>query len=90
MARNIPKPKAADVFGGIGDKQQEHEYTPTPTPVEVKKPKELRNQRLQLTLFPSLVAALGVYAEENQTTRNQVVEKLIVDLLTKEGYYTQE
>ena len=89
MARNIPKPTAADIFNNLGTAKPvtvEQEHTPTPTPVEVKKPKELRNKRLQLTQFPSVVEALALYAEDKETSVNRVVEELVVDLLKKEGY----
>lgn len=82
MAKNLPR---ANPFEGMADQEHTHEHTPTRTPIP--KFKETRNKRLQLTQFPSLVDALARYAEENDTSSNKVVEKLLTEFLVEQGYY---
>ena len=68
------------------------EYTDTPTPTYTpahapnKKAKERKSERLQLLVRPSTKARLAQYAEDNNTSSNEVVQQLLDELLDKFGY----
>ena len=70
----------------------EVQYTPTDTPKYTpkhtadRKAKERKTERLQLTVRPSTKARLAQYAEDHDTSSNEVVQRLLDDLLDKAGY----
>lgn len=59
-------------------------YTPAHTPN--KKAKERKTERLQLLVRPSTKARLAKYAEDHNTSSNEVVQRLLDDLLDTSGY----
>ena len=71
---------------------EEVQYTPTATPEYTRKHttnrkvKERKTERLQLTVRPSTKARLTKYAEDHDTSSNEVVQRLLDDLLDKAGY----
>ena len=82
MAKNVQK---GPRFGAFDDLTTPTvtptpEYKPTPTPNK----KELKTKRLQLVLKESTVTKLGLYAAKHDTSRNDVVQKLLDDLLANE------
>ena len=97
MAKNVSKKK---VFYGdmvdntIGANQPSVESTDTPTPTPTytpahatnKKAKERKTERLQLLVRPSTKARLAQYAEDHNTSSNEVVQQLLDDLLNNAGY----
>lgn len=62
--------------------------TPTYTPAHAtnKKAKERKTERLQLLVRPSTKARLAQYAEDHNTSSNEVVQQLLDELLNKFGY----
>lgn len=70
----------------------EVQYTVTDTPKYTpkhtadRKAKERKTERLQLTVRPSTKARLAQYAEDHDTSSNEVVQRLLDDLLDKAGY----
>jgi hypothetical protein len=60
------------------------EYTPAHAPN--KKAKERKTERLQLLVRPSTKARLARYAEDHNTSSNEVVQSLLDDLLDTKGY----
>ena len=70
----------------------EQESTPTVTPEYTpkytanKKAKERKTERLQLTVRPSTKARLAKYAEDHDTSSNEVVQRLLDTLLDEAGY----
>lgn len=62
--------------------------TPTYTPAHAtnKKAKERKTERLQLLVRPSTKARLAKYAEDHNTSSNEVVQQLLDDLLDTSGY----
>ncbi len=64
--------------------------TPTPTyaPAHLPRPKngERKTERLQLTVRPSTKSRLARYAEDHNTSSNEVVQILLDDLLDRSGY----
>ena len=68
------------------------EYTPTPTPTYAPahlprtRNGERKTERLQLTVRPSTKARLAQYAEDHNTSSNEVVQILLDDLLDRSGY----
>jgi hypothetical protein len=62
--------------------------TPTYTPAHVpnKKAKERKTERLQLVVRPSTKARLAQYAEDHDTSSNEVVQRLLDKLLDDAGY----
>lgn len=70
----------------------ESEYTVTVTPEYTpkytanKKTKERKTERLQLTVRPSTKARLAKYAEDHDTSSNEVVQRLLDTLLDEAGY----
>ena len=73
---------------------EEVQSTPTVTPTPEytrkhttnRKVKERKTERLQLTVRPSTKARLTKYAEDHDTSSNEVVQRLLDDLLDKAGY----
>lgn len=61
-------------------------YTYTPAHVPNKKAKERKSERLQLVVRPSTKARLAQYAEDHNTSSNEVVQRLLDDLLGTAGY----
>ncbi len=62
--------------------------TPTYAPAHLPRPKngERKTERLQLTVRPSTKARLAKYAEDHNTSSNEVVQILLDDLLDRSGY----
>ena len=62
--------------------------TPTYTPAHApnKKAKERKSERLQLLVRPSTKSRLAQYAEDHNTSSNEVVQQLLDELLDKFGY----
>ena len=61
-----------------------HEYTPAHS--RAPKVKERKTERLQLVVRPSTKARLAQYAEDHDTSSNEVVQKLLDQLLDSSGY----
>lgn len=92
------KPFSLDVesrFGkvtGVPSPTDKQEYTDTPTPTyapaHLPRPKngERKTERLQLTVRPSTKSRLAKYAEDHNTSSNEVVQILLDDLLDRSGY----
>ena len=92
------KPFSLDVEGrfnkvtGVPSPTDKQEYTGTPTPTyapaHLPRPKngERKTERLQLTVRPSTKARLAKYAEDHNTSSNEVVQILLDDLLERSGY----
>lgn len=62
--------------------------TPTYTPAHApdRKAKERKTERLQLVVRPSTKSRLAKYAEDHNTSSNEVVQRLLDDLLDNSGY----
>lgn len=62
--------------------------TPTYTPAHSREPKvrEKKTERLQLVVRPSTKARLIKYASDHNTSSNEVVQKLLDQLLDESGY----
>ena len=62
--------------------------TPTYTPAHAtnKRAKERKTERLQLLVRPSTKSRLARYAEDHNTSSNEVVQQLLDELLDKFGY----
>ena len=87
MAKGVKK---TGLWDGLEPEQKEHTDTPTPTyaPAHLPRPKngERKTERLQLTVRPSTKARLAKYAEDHNTSSNEVVQILLDDLLDRSGY----
>ena len=59
-------------------------YTPAHAPD--RKAKERKTERLQLVVRPSTKARLAEYAEAHNTSSNEVVQRLLDQLLDDSGY----
>ncbi len=59
-------------------------YTPAHVPTRGKG--ERKTERLQLLVRPSTKARLAQYAEDQGTSSNEVVQRLLDDLLDNAGY----
>lgn len=95
MAKNVSRKKPS-----YGEMVGESIVTPTPTdtqestptltytPAHVpnKKAKERKTERLQLVVRPSTKARLAQYAEDHETSSNEVVQRLLDKLLDDAGY----
>ena len=70
--------------------QKKYTDTPTPTyaPAHLPRSKngERKTERLQLTVRPSTKSRLAKYAEDHNTSSNEVVQILLDDLLDRSGY----
>lgn len=77
-------------FKKVGSSNDTEEYTPTPTytPAHApnRKAKERKTERLQLLVRPSTKSRLAKYAEDHNTSSNEVVQQLLDELLDKFGY----
>lgn len=62
--------------------------TPTYTPAHSREPKvrEKKTERLQLVVRPSTKSRLAKYAQDHNTSSNEVVQKLLDQLLEESGY----
>lgn len=62
--------------------------TPTYTPAHSREPKvrEKKTERLQLVVRPSTKSRLAKYAQDHNTSSNEVVQKLLDKLLEESGY----
>jgi hypothetical protein len=62
--------------------------TPTYTPAHAtdRRAKERKTERLQLLVRPSTKSRLAKYAEDHNTSSNEVVQQLLDDLLDSSGY----
>lgn len=99
MGKNVSK-KKVDYGEMVNDTlaTSERESTPTPTPTSTDTPKytpahvptlgkgERKTERLQLLVKPSSKTRLAVYAKDHGTSSNEVVQRLIDDLLDNSGY----
>lgn len=78
MAKNIQR---GGIFQGLTDKKpthtQEYTHTDTPTPVV----KERKTRRVQLLMKESTVDQLDAYAKVHDTSRNDIIQKLVEDFL---------
>ena len=83
MAKNIPpKEKLSDkIMGGLF-----HETESAPSPLPRRKVKEPQKERLQLTIQPTMKAALQEYADNKDTTMNKVVLEILGDFLRSNNY----
>lgn len=91
--------KIPSVWEGLEPNKNEHtptdtgtpahtkEYTPTYTPAHAanKKAKERKTERLQLLVRPSTKSRLAQYAEDHNTSSNEVVQQLLDKLLDESG-----
>lgn len=94
MAKNVTKAPMLSTIDNLKstiEKKQEQAVTRTPAPTPEFTPtltptpkKELKTKRLQLVLKESTVTKLGQYAEKHDTSRNDVVQKLLDNLLENE------
>ena len=86
MAKNIPaKEKLSDkIMGELFYEDQPENGTTTPLPR--RRVKEAQKERLQLTIQPTLKAALQAYADNKDTTMNKVVLEILTDFLRKNSY----
>lgn len=98
MGKNVNKRKPN--FGGMVEETiitgQKEEYTPTDTHTPApqytpahapnRKAKERKTERLQLLVRPSTKERLAEYAADHNTSSNEVVQRLLDDLLDKTGY----
>jgi len=86
MAKNIPpKEKLADKIMGdlfVGKTPVEPEARMVPR----RKVKEAQKERLQMTIQPSMKAALQQYADDHDTSMNKLVLEILGNFLKKEGY----
>lgn len=92
------KPFGLDVTGRLKNITEvpsptdKKEYTDTPTPTYApahlprSKNGERKTERLQLTVRPSTKARLAKYAEDHNTSSNEVVQILLDELLDRSGY----
>lgn len=73
---------------GISTHTHESTDTPTYTPAHAtnKKAKERKTERLQLLVRPSTKSRLAQYAEDHNTSSNEVVQQLLDELLNNAGY----
>ena len=84
--------------GNQSDSKLESTDTPTPTPTVTDTPKyapahfptvnpeERKTARLQLSVKPSTKSRLAAYARAHGTSSNEVVQRLLDDLLDNAGY----
>lgn len=79
----------------LGDRlnrKPESTVTPTPTPTYAPahfptvNPEERKTARLQLSVKPSTKSRLAEYARNHGTSSNEVVQRLLDDLLDNAGY----
>lgn len=79
----------------LGDRlnrKSESTVTPTPTPTYAPahfptvNPEERKTARLQLSVKPSTKSRLAEYARNHGTSSNEVVQRLLDDLLDNAGY----
>lgn len=79
----------------LGDRlnrKPESIVTPTPTPTYAPahfptvNPDERKTARLQLSVKPSTKSRLAEYARQHGTSSNEVVQRLLDDLLDNAGY----
>ena len=84
MAKSIPpKEKLSDkIMGGLF---HEEPAPPSPT-LPRRKVKEPQKERLQMTIQPSMKAALQQYADEHDVSMNKLVLDILGDFLRKEHY----
>lgn len=97
LGDKTPAFSVADRFKKVNE-NKESTLTPTTTPTgtdtptyapahfPTRKPKERKSERLQLTVRPSTKARLALYAEDHNTSSNEVVQRLVEDLLDNAGY----
>lgn len=91
MAKGVKK---TALWEGLEPEQRESVVTPTPTPTPTYAPAHLprpkngerKTERLQLTVRPSTKSRLAKYAEDHNTSSNEVVQILLDDLLDRSGY----
>ena len=80
MAKHVDK--ATSKFPGLLENVKTthtHEYTHTPTPSV----KERKTRRVQLLLKESTVDQLDAYAKKYDTSRNDIIQNLVEEFLSK-------
>lgn len=95
MAKNVQK---APRFGLLDDftpptAPSTHTHTDTPTQADVSTPttasapviKERKTRRVQLLMKESSVQALDDYAKRYDTSRNDIIQNLVEEFLSKNG-----
>ena len=101
MGKNVSKKKinyGGMADEAITVAENEYTGTPTPTPTVTDTPKyapahfptvnpeERKTARLQLSVKPSTKSRLAAYARAHGTSSNEVVQRLLDDLLDEAGY----
>ena len=77
MAKFTSKKPGFGVLDNLPTPTQTHTHTHTPTP----KIKERKTRRVQLLMKESTVDALDQYAKAHDTSRNDIIQKLVEDFL---------
>ena len=82
MAKNVGKFPGlmSDLKPSTPTHTQEYTHTPTHTP-----PKERKTRRVQLLLRESTVDALDSYAKLHDTSRNEIIQKLVEGFLNEKN-----
>ena len=84
MAKNFQKKPTfseSGVFDGI--EPQTHTHTDTHTHTQIPVAKERKTRRVQLLLKESTVNSLDNYAKIHDTSRNDIIQKLVEDFLDR-------
>lgn len=86
------KDKGGFDLGNRLNRKSESTDTGTPTPTYAPahfptvNPDERKTARLQLSVKPSTKSRLAAYAQNHGTSSNEVVQRLLDDLLDNAGY----
>ncbi len=85
MAKGVKK---TGLWDGLEPETPTPTVTPKYTPAHApdRKAKERKTERLQLVVRPSTKARLAEYAEAHNTSSNEVVQRLLDQLLDESGY----
>lgn len=73
-------------MGEVFDREDKRTRETPATPLPRRRVKEAQKERLQLTIQPTLKAALQAYADNKDTTMNKVVLEILTDFLRKNSY----
>lgn len=86
MAKSIPpKEKLSDkIMGGLFHEEQPRETMASPLPR--RKVKEAQKERLQMTIQPSMKAALQQCADDREVSMNKVVLDILGEYLRSNNY----
>lgn len=81
LMKNVPTttttPEHEDVYKHEYEYKHEHEYAPK---------KETRTKRVNLLIRPSVYDRLDHYAKVKGVSRNSLIENLLEELLSSEGF----